>query len=42
VSKVIISLYDLVIMVPLSIENTIKKNTDKKINKEESKSGELS
>jgi hypothetical protein len=45
VSKVIISLYDLVIMVPLSIENTIKKNTekntDKNTNKEESKSGEL-
>jgi hypothetical protein len=46
VSKVIISLYDLVIMVPLSIENTIKKNTvtniDKNTNKEESNSGELS
>lgn len=45
VSKVIISLYDLIIMVPLSIENTIKKSTDtnfdKNINKKELKSGEL-
>lgn len=45
VSKVIISLYDLIIIVPLSIENTIKKNTEKNteksINKQESKSGEL-
>ena len=44
-SKVIISLYDLIIMVPLSIENTIKKsaekNTSKSIIKEEAKSGEL-
>lgn len=41
ISKIIISLYDLIIMVPLSIENMIKKNSEKRLNTQESKSGEV-